>query len=349
MLFMYGREIVIVCVDILCLFMYFLHAIHLVGLLCMIRYFKHVMQISLHSILTRFMHYRAMAKVSFPEDRAELRKRLPEVLTKLEIMLPIQWNTIVMHILNFHNLEQFEAAGPYTVSNLLEIERYHTRFKSHARGKTNIMASIKNHHSLMEASDCARLDDEMAWTMEPPRSSVSGLASRLDSADRAERVCSPLGASTPFTLPADCFQQLQTLWADSYPVYKELHKKYNRDRIRYGIIRHGIHRRTLTEWVDSKAWATAEEKAWARMTPEIEVGSFGYGVHISVRNLVLTVYRLFNAAPLIYVWHTLSAQGLVQLQRMLARTFDFMHHTHRSTRGCNTPVQRSERGSPSYS
>jgi hypothetical protein len=210
-----------------------------------------------------------MYKESFPVDRDVLRARLPEVLTALEIKMPIQWNTAVMHILNFHNLDQFEMAGPYVVCNLMEIERYHTQFKNYARGRMNLMASIKNHHSLMEASEAARLENEMDWTLEPPRSSVSGLAARLDCADRAERVCNPLGKSQDYDLDDADYQLLQTLWADSYPVYLELHKKFNRQK-RHHAKRGNI--KTLATWMEiSRQTFSAEETNWAKMTPEIKV------------------------------------------------------------------------------
>jgi hypothetical protein len=175
---------------------------------------------------------RCMYKTSTPGDRATIRKQLPVVLTSLEMKMPINWCTMVIHVLGFHSLDQFEEAGPYVVSNLLDIERYHTLYKSMARGTNNVMASINNHYALLEAAISARLEDDIAWTTAPTVSSVAGLSARMDSRDRADRFCRALGGATSSTLSDEAYQQVQTLWADAYPEYAAFHRRFNAARRR---------------------------------------------------------------------------------------------------------------------
>jgi hypothetical protein len=206
-----------------------------------------------------------MYKISTPGDRAVIRERLPVVLTSLEMKMPINWCTMVMHVLGDHCLDQFEGAGPFLVSNLLDIERYHTLYKSLARGTTDVMASINNHYALLEAAISARLEDDMEWTTTPTISSVAGLSARLDSSDRADRFCRPLGGSKPFTLSDEAYQQVQTLWADAYPEYAALHRRFNAARKRR---RDGIYA-NIGLWTSHTL--TALEKEWNQMTAAVKV------------------------------------------------------------------------------
>ena len=115
-------------------------------------------------------------QVSTPGDRQRLKTLLPRIMTKLEIMMPTNWNTMVVHIFTFHTLQIIESAGPFHVSNILDIERFHTLFKNLARGTTNVMQSIANHYQLLEAVLAARLTEVMDWTCEPAASSAAGIA-----------------------------------------------------------------------------------------------------------------------------------------------------------------------------
>lgn len=140
-----------------------------------------------------------MAKVSTPGDREFLAGELPVLMTELEIMMSVNWNSTVVHIFTFHMLETIIRAGPYVANNILDIERFHTLFKALARC-TQVMASIKNHYLLLEASLTARLslDLSMNWQRLPSRSSIPGHASRLDSEDRSDRLWHPKGTDIPF-------------------------------------------------------------------------------------------------------------------------------------------------------
>ena len=58
---------------------------------------------------------RSMYKTSTPGDRATIRERLPVVLTSLEIKMPINWCTRVIHVLGSHCLDQFDVAVLYDI------------------------------------------------------------------------------------------------------------------------------------------------------------------------------------------------------------------------------------------
>ena len=192
--------------------------------------------------------------------------------------MPIDWNTTVIHLFTNHTIDTIKALGPFNAANILDIERFHTLFKSLARGKENVMASIKNHYLLLEVSLSARMSAEVDWTSLPAKSTPAGYAGRLDSEDKADRMCQPFGKVTCTTLTSDEYRLVQTLWADSYPIYKNLHRRYN------AWVRHNIRSRkntqTLDKWVPRPAGLrnasapdalTNEEKNWQQMTNGIKV------------------------------------------------------------------------------
>lgn len=218
-----------------------------------------------------------MSKVVTPGDREHLLQHLAPLMAELEISMPLRWNTPVMHYFVFHTLENLRALGPFVASNILDIERFHTLFKQLARAKFNVMASIKNHFLLLEASMTSRLHVPMTWVNSPSTSSVVGMAARLDSADKADRMWSVLGPRKPYVVPQDDVQQLQTLWADHYDDYANLHRKFraSTSRKRAG---------SVEEWKPKKAGSkrkhgegddrlipTPEELKWQQMSMSVQV------------------------------------------------------------------------------
>ena len=139
---------------------------------------------------------RCMRKVGTPGGRAYLMEWIPVVMTKLETLMPIDWNTTVVHISTQHTVDIIMALGPFHAANILDIERFHTLFKSLARGKENVMASIKNHYLLLEVSLSARMNEDMDWTSLPAKSTPAGYAGRLDSEDKDDRMCQPFSKAT---------------------------------------------------------------------------------------------------------------------------------------------------------
>ena len=218
-----------------------------------------------------------MRKVSTPGDRAYLEENIPVVMTKLEMMMPIDWNTTVIHLFTNHTIDTIKALGPFNAANILDIERFHTLFKSLARGKENVMASIKNHYLLLEVSLSARMSAEVDWTSLPAKSTPAGYAGRLDSEDKADRMCQPFGKVKCTTLTSDEYRLVQTLWADSYPIYKNLHRRYN---VWVRQNRSSKNSQTFEKWLprpagvrnaSAPAALTNEEKNWQKMTNEIKV------------------------------------------------------------------------------
>ena len=105
-------------------------------------------------------------KVSTPGDRLTLRRDLPRVFTRLELALPVQAQTMIMHYLVFHTVEHLEATGPFHVSNMLDIERFQLVLKTCARAKKSVMRSIVNNYLLLEASLESRMTlVDMEWTV----------------------------------------------------------------------------------------------------------------------------------------------------------------------------------------
>jgi hypothetical protein len=208
-----------------------------------------------------------MHKVSTPGDREDLGRQIPEVMTKLEMAMPIAWNSTVIHIFTFHTLDILTRAGPYHVANILDIERYHTLFKSFARAKNHIMASINNHFLLHEAVQSSRMNENMTWTDAPARSTFAGHAARLDSENKSDRLCNPIGGSAAGDLTPEEFQQVQTLWADNYAVYNGLHKKFNHFFRRVPAAR----RPSLSVWRPERISLSDEETNWQKMESTVKV------------------------------------------------------------------------------
>lgn len=208
--------------------------------------------------------YRCTFKVSTPGDRMHVAERLPKLMTEIERVMPIDWNTIVIHIYVFHTLDILCKLGPFSAANTLDIERFHTVFKKLARGKKNVMASIVNHYALMENATLARLKSDQEWSFPAAKSSFAGHAARVDSEDKADRHCEALGNYQAERLTPAEFQQVQTLWADHYPVYAELHRKFRRYR--------GRRVQDIGGWVPgNRTTLTTEERKWKQMGPKIKV------------------------------------------------------------------------------
>jgi hypothetical protein len=209
-----------------------------------------------------------MHKVSTPGDRQRMAADLPVVMTELEMALPLHWNTTVLHLFTFHTVELLEAAGPFIEQNMLDIERYHTLFKSFARGRTNIMCSIKNHYELFEACQQNRLlEDDVEWTAAPRASTAAGLAAKPDSALKDERCVSTVGDGVEGVLSDADFLQVQALWALHYPAYAELLKRYKR----YTRNNRGRAVAPLSQWQPVHVPLSDEDKKWQGMTADIKV------------------------------------------------------------------------------
>jgi hypothetical protein len=100
-------------------------------------------------------------------------------MTKLEMLMPISWNSAVIHIFLCQALQTLEGAvrtpqnintsltgssytskqtGPFPDANMLDIERFQTVFKSLARSPRDVMVSIRNHYMILDVSLNNRYD-----------------------------------------------------------------------------------------------------------------------------------------------------------------------------------------------
>lgn len=210
-------------------------------------------------------------KESTPGDRQALSKGIPEVMTKLEMKLPIVWNTPVVHIFTYHTVDTLTRCGPYPVHNMLDIERFHTTFKSYARGTRNIMQSISNHHDLAEVASSARLRIEQPWTDDAAKSTAAGHAARPASEMRTSRYVKALGSSRKRKLSPEEFEQVRDLWRGTHPKYDEF-----MDRFEHLNQRRPPHQRysDVSEWVTGRR--TPQELKWQKMGPEVTVYMFLY-------------------------------------------------------------------------
>ena len=210
-----------------------------------------------------------MYKSSTPGDREYMRKHLPIVMTKLELKLPLSWNTTVAHIFMAHTVDILEAAGPYCSANMLDVERYHTNFKKKARATNDIMASIKNSHLLEECANQNRLMKSVDWSFDAPRSSPAGAAARADSSFKQDRCISLKGASKKGTLSRAELSQVQDLWGIAFPEYAALRdrfRRFNRHRSRSKQVP------SIAEWQSSqRVDFSSDERKWKTMTGSIEV------------------------------------------------------------------------------
>lgn len=102
-------------------------------------------------------------------------------------------------------------AGPFTVTNMLDIERFQTVFKGCCRG-TNAMMSILHHYQLLEVSLSNRSSAQQTWTVAPPRSSVAGHCIRPGSSVRTDRLWEAMGKGTRMVLDDSEFKAVVELW-----------------------------------------------------------------------------------------------------------------------------------------
>jgi hypothetical protein len=151
---------------------------------------------------------------------------------------------------------------------MLDVERFHTLFKSFARG-TNVMASIKNNYEILEASQQNRMTEDMEWTTTPRRSTPAGLAARADSADKRDRCVETKGAFTKGVLSSADLLQVQDLWAienAGYDRFRDNFRSYNRRRTDANKIAH------IADWKETRQRTfSAEERIWQTMSPDVKV------------------------------------------------------------------------------
>ena len=166
-------------------------------------------------------------------DRQKLAVEIPRVASALEMVLPVYVMTMVWHVLVFHALKTLVNPGPFSVANMLVIERFHTVFKSLARGTRNVMMSIRNHYLLLETALCNRNSGTQTWSNRAPRSTAAGYAARAGSKDRTERLWSVHGKMTVMKLRDVEFQEIINLWRAHDLEYDAFWKRFLASRGRH--------------------------------------------------------------------------------------------------------------------
>jgi hypothetical protein len=145
------------------------------------------------------------------------------ILTKLEIMLPLYWNTSTRHLL-LHTVEFIERFGNIWAFSMLGVERIHVMIKKLGRSKRNIMASIqKNNDRLAQSQLQWRYDSEHKWSFDARQSS---LQMKKDIPERKHDVL-PKGGLNKRTLQSDTFfKYFQDAWTVVSPEFREFRDQY---------------------------------------------------------------------------------------------------------------------------
>ena len=109
-----------------------------------------------------------------PVDFSEATRRFVRALATCELMLPLFWNHIVIHLL-LHEAMFMERFGVFPVRNMLAIEMMHTKLKRFAKsGAKNMSMTIARKYLLYVETEVARLDPR-AMPRVAPASSLAGV------------------------------------------------------------------------------------------------------------------------------------------------------------------------------
>ena len=161
---------------------------------------------------------RVMRKVSTPGDRQHVKTNLPRVLTKLEMCLPMVWNTSVLHVYQCSVVKSLEALGPYPVNNMMDNERFHTVFRRLAAHSTlHVLEGVRHRAEIAELVNTFMADDKSIRSRPPLRSNAAGLQLRPGSEDKTDRVTRILGKGKGESLTDAELYELNTLWQTVCP------------------------------------------------------------------------------------------------------------------------------------
>jgi hypothetical protein len=259
--------------------------------------------VSLFMKLTRLCK-RTQHKVSTPGDREWLKINIPLVMTALEIVMPVWWNTLVIHYFTFHTVQILEAIGPFCALNMMDYERFHTQFKKLATSTKDIMTSIKNSWQLKDAAMQNRMTQDVEWSSLPARATPAGLAIRPDSAVKTDRMVEALGQPASSSLNNDELQQIQDLWAIDNVEYDRFRDKFRRARI-FKRKRKGSKAKEQAAQMTLENWEFGKEalgndgrqaerqvnfRRWQRMQTKVKVHDTHFTCHMYACILYRTTY-----------------------------------------------------------
>ena len=144
------------------------------------------------------------------------------ILAKLEIMLPLYWNTSTRHFL-LHIFEFIERFGNVWSFSMLGVERIHVMIKKLGKSKRNIMTSIRKHNDLLVHSQLDwRYKKGHSWSTKARQSSFQ----MKRPVPERQHLVQPKGAMTEIEVDPVVFKYLQDAWTAVNPGFREFRDQY---------------------------------------------------------------------------------------------------------------------------
>jgi hypothetical protein len=171
---------------------------------------------------TEFLLYK---EPMLPQDFQEATLRLYQSLATCEMMLPLFWNHIVVHLL-LHEPMFIERFGVFTVRSMLSVEMMHTTLKSYANsGSRNFMMTLAKTYLQRCKTELARFD-KRAMPQEAPAASIASV--RPDPRRPHKKITIPLGkVSQVKQLSPLQFRQTLEAWGRLHAIFdKQILDKY---------------------------------------------------------------------------------------------------------------------------
>ena len=112
------------------------------------------------SFLKCILHMQSKGTAFDKLDTKRLHEKLVKTQAKLEVMMPVHWNTITRNLLLLHPgwLDEF---GAFWATNMLSVESLHVLIKSLCRNRNHMMASFLYHYDIFSTSQLTwRFDTE---------------------------------------------------------------------------------------------------------------------------------------------------------------------------------------------
>ncbi len=144
------------------------------------------------------------------------------VLAKLEVLLPVYWNTSTRHFL-LHTFDFIRNLGHFWAFSMLGVERLHVMVKRLGKSKRNIMKSIQTHNDDYITSQLQwRHNGNHKWVNKQGRSSFQ----MKQPIPLALGIVEPTGAMTNTTADALLFRLLEDEWAVKNTSFENFRYKY---------------------------------------------------------------------------------------------------------------------------
>ena len=147
------------------------------------------------------------------------------ILSKLEIMLPIYWNTSTRHFL-LHTYDFIRECGHFWAFSMLGVERIHVMIKKLGKSKRNLMKSLqKNNDRLVQSQLNWRYNPHHKWSTKGRGASFQ----EKQPIPEHKRIVLPRGGLTKVKVNPQIFQFLENEWAvkkDAFFFARERYYRY---------------------------------------------------------------------------------------------------------------------------